>query len=288
MKRYLILALALLLALLLLACGGKTEPKPEPDPVANEPANEPAEKPADEAAEEPADTPAPTPDPLVKTLAGLWKATLIDMGNGPEDIAPTGFKVYLEFAEDSQEVTISARWPMPSMVGTCPYTIDEYRIGFQFGDDNKFWMGYSETGMSYDPTEDVILWLCPTGNKLTLNRAPGEQIPMPPTPAPTEEPFVLTEEAKPYVGTWVITGMVVEGKTYTAEELNIEMTLELFGDGVAKFYDASCKWRFEDGAVKLTDNGKAVYDLVDTDGKLLFHESQSGVDMIFEKQNEAN
>ncbi len=127
----------------------------------------------------------------------------------------------------------------------------------------------------YDPAEDVVS--CSNvffGLTLKLLR---------------DGSLVLSEEAKPLVGTWKTVFVIINGNTYTAEEKNLEMTLVLKDTGIAaQIYSEAGyeteyrEWTFEDGVGKLIRNGEVVEEFTLDGEKLII----SGlVDSILEKQN---
>ncbi len=290
MKRCLIFALALLMVLSLFACGGKDEPaaeKPAEASAPEKPGSAEAETPEDPEPVAPEPTPEPTPDPLMKELAGLWKGKTVTVEGEESDISEVGFKVYAEFAKDSQEISVWTRWAGPKIEETAPYTIDGNII--TFFSDMEVYRGL-KVSFTYDRETDTLVMDTPLGVPVTLCRAPDEQLPTPaPTATPEPEPVELSAEAKAYVGTWNLTETVVSGNSLTAEQLGVSMTLVFNEDGTSSLSNeastAKLYWTYVDGVIKLIENGKEWYELTDTDGKLRMLEQQSGVEFVFEKQN---
>ena len=268
MKRYCILALALILALSLFACGTKTGPTSAAEPAAPTEAPAPTEAASEPAApEEPAETEAPAPKDLEPAdVAGVWKC-------GSE-----GKKLYarLTFTDGVDLLHYYAEANGTRYEGTVPFTIvNGKEIGFSY--DN------SDVTAQYDPEADTIelpgiFFNAP----MTFRRVPEEEL------SEKEKPIVLTEEAIELAGTWRLVSLGVSGSFVAPEDIGQEITLVLYGDGSAEIITGSnrehYRWVYSDGAFTLSA-GNAVYDVTVEDGRLKLFEPQSGVDFFFEKEN---
>ncbi|MBR4907311.1 MAG: hypothetical protein IKZ44_10745 [Clostridia bacterium] len=271
MKRYCILALALILALSLFACGTKTGSMSAAEPTApgeaasvTEAPEEPAEP---EAPEEPAETEAPAPKDLEPAdIAGVWKC-------GSE-----GKKLYarLTFTDGVDLLHYYAEANGTRLEGTVPFTIvNGKEIGFSY--DN------SDVTAQYDPEADAIELPGVFFNaSMTFRRVPEEEL------SEEEKPIVLSEEATALAGTWRLVSLGVSGSVVAAEDIGQEITLVLYGDGSAEMITGSnrehYRWVYSDGAFTLSA-GNVVYDVTVEDVRLKLLEPQSGVDFFFEREN---
>ena len=270
MKKILTFVLVFALLLALVGCGSQTENKPDAQirPAENEPAiepaNEPANAPAENPGEEPEQTPEPEPEPethplCFEDIAGTWKFST-------KEGAKTPLTAQLRFSGDG------TLYCYGKTHGT---TIEEI-VPYEIKEDQVVFHAYNNDAVAvYDPAEDVIS--CSNvffGLTLKLHR---------------EDSFVLSEEAKPLVGTWKTVTVIIGGNTYTAKEKNLELTLILKDSGIAaQFYDEAGhgteyrEWTFEDGVGKLIKNGEVVNEFTFDGEKLTMPGS---VECILEKQN---
>lgn len=262
MKRYCILALALILALSLFACSTQTGPVSEAEPAApGEAASE------TEAPEEPAGTEAPVPKDLEPAdVAGVWKC-------GSE-----GKKLYarLTFTDGVDLLHYYAKANGNKLEGTVPFTVMN-------GSDIGFSCEGSDVTAKYDPEGDTIE--CPGvffNVPMTFRRVPEEEL------SEEEKPIALSEEAMQLAGTWRLVSLGVSGSVVAAEDIGQEITLVLYGDGSAEMITESSlehyRWIFAAGAFTLSAND-VVYDVTVEDGQLKLLEPKSGVDFFFEREN---
>lgn len=272
MKRYCIVALALILALSLFACGGKPEPEAAAEPAAQtEAASEPNEEPETETEPEapagPVETEAPVPKDLEPAdIAGVWK------------FGSEGNKLFarLTFTDGVDLLHYYAKANGTKFEGTVPFAIaDGSGIGFSCEG--------SDAIAQYDPETDTIK--CPGvffNAPMTFRRVPEEEL------SEEEKPIVLTEEASQFVGTWQLVSLGTSGNVIAAEDIGQDIALVLYGDGSAEMITGSSReyyrWTFADGAVTLYGN-TVVYAAAFENGQLKLLEPQNGVVFFFEKKN---
>lgn len=254
MKRYLTLALAVIMMLSLLACGGKTE----------EPAAEPA------VVEQPTEAPTEEPAPEAKGIVDTWTLTSM-VGEGVTmDAAAFGLTMTFTFNEDGTVVVVAYG--------------EEENDTYTFADNTLVIVSEgTEIPGTYDPETDTIV-LEQDGVKLSLARGGEPEVKETATAAPAVKGDVET------VGTWTLTKALVSGVEVTAETMGQSMEFTFNADGSASMvYNGEgtdgLNWAEADGIVKLTAYGTDLYDFRYNDVTLVLHESQSGVDMIFEKLN---
>ena len=252
MKKFLILALALVLALSMFACGNK-----EPEPVA-EPTAEPTEEPKQEAA-----------------LIGSWTLSTMESEGMSFHAADLGASMTFEFGEDGN-VVITAY----GETSTDPYTFTDNAIVISepTGDVNGV----------YDPETDTIRFE-QEGVTLTLVRAGSE--PEAEATEATAAPEVPTDvNAEDLAGEWNLTKAKAMGMELPTSSLGVDMVFVFNADGSASMTSGEEKydgldWTFSDGIVKLSAYGTDLYDFTFDGSTLTLHEDDNDVDLIFEKQN---
>ena len=262
MKKILTFVLVFALLFSFVGCGSQTESKPDAQaqPAVNESANEPAENPGEEPDETPQPEPEPETHPLCfEDIAGNWTYST-------REGAKTPLTAQLRFSGDGT-LYCYGNTHGTKMEEIVPYEIKEDQIVFHAYDKDAVAV--------YDPAEDVIS--CSNvffGLTLKLRR---------------DDSFVLSEEAKPLVGTWKTVTVIIGSNTYTAEEKNLEMTLVLKDSGIAaqmyseEGYETQYReWTFADGVGKLIRNGEVISEFTFDGEKLIM---PGIVDSILEKQN---
>ena len=278
MRRFLILALALLMLLSTTACLSRKIaevliPTPEPTAV---PTAVPTEVP----------TPEPTPEPTQKPLeaadlAGIWSLTSIRYGDSTLAPSDFGMEMYLEFREDGTVRAIQNSNGDYSEE-TAPFTIRENTLVFT---ENG-----SETEVAYDPEADTLtFFLEENGTQIgmILSRTPDAVLPEPPAAQ------AATDESA-FVGTWELSHAVYSGITIPADQLPEEglITLYFNEDGTAAMRsggqylnDSGIFWKLNGSVVQFGAYGAVIYELeydFDT-GLLKLHEAETNVDFYLKK-----
>ena len=111
--------------------------------------------------------------------------------------------------------------------------------------------------------------------------------PMPtPEPAATPAPVVpVGEEGAPFLGTWALEAMEMDGTVFSAADLDMVMELTLNSDGTASMFDGETTdyttWFVADGAANVDGSALTLTD----DGRLCAEED--GVKMVFARSEGA-
>ncbi len=274
MKKILIFILVLMLLLPIAGCSNQTESKPgdQAQTVVNEPASEPVNDPVNNAAneptevsnDEPVETPEPEPEPemhplCIEDMVGTWKYSSQEGAKHP-------MKAQISFSGDST-LYYFGNTRGTTIEGMVPFEIIEEQIVFH--------ANFVDGVAVYDPAEDIVS--CSKlffGHTLKLHR---------------DDSFVLSEEAKPLVGTWEAVSVIIKGNSYTPEEKNLEMTLILKDSGIASIIMDQTEyrqWSFENGIGKIIKkNGETSMEFTVDDEKLILSSGIGGIEYIMEKQN---
>lgn len=227
------------------------------------------------------------PGPPPEYLPGLWKLATLDLGDRIYTAKEAYFKAYFEFARDTREISYKIYYPgTPVEAGTMTYDILDNQIMFHYWDLN-------EAGV-YDPEKDLITGTFSfLGNvPVTIERAaPDETMP---TPVPTPEPFVLTEEMKPLLGTWVLTFMRPHSGNFDLpeeklKEYGISGSLTLNADGSAVFADMenvyNYSWNLQEDTIEIRSphsSGVSTFLYDREQPKLIY--SDSNADMYYTRE----
>ena len=270
MKKFLILALALVMALstsgcitTLLAtrgCAGAKQnaesviaPDVTAEPVA-EPSPEPTEEPKKEA-----------------SLIGSWTLTTMENEGMTFNAADLGAATTFDFREDGTVEIVAY-----GDTSVDPYTFIDNAIVITepTGDVNGV----------YDPETDTIRFE-QDGVTLTLVRT--ESLP---EAEATEEPKQpkLDAEAEELTGEWSLTKAKTMGMELPVSSLGIDMLFTFNADGSASMtsggetYDGMT-WTVSDGVLVVNLYDQDQYEFVYDGSVLTLHEESSDVDLIFEK-----
>ena len=227
----------------------------------------------------------PEPGPPPEYLPGLWKLATLDLGDRIYTAKEAYFKAYFEFAPDTREISYRIYSPgTPVEAGTITYDVSDNQIMFHLMDLN-------EAGV-YDPEKDLITGTFTfLGNvPVTIERAaPDETMP---TPVPTPRPFVLTEEMKPLLGTWVLTFMHTANYDFPEEKLKkygISGSLTLNEDGSAVFVDMenvrNLSWNLQEDTIEIRSPGSSGVSifLYDREQPKIIY-SDSSADMYYTRE----
>lgn len=299
MKRFLILALALVLVLSMFGCGflrkkaeevlepaltdvfgEKEEPTAEPEP---EPTAEPEPEPTAEPEPEPTAEPEPEPEPVSeefgpKNLIGMWTLTTAHVEGMTLKAADLGVEAYFHFLEDGKNVRCWSRSSDMTDEYTMAYEVSGYEITLHDRVSDEY--------ATYDPETDMIK-LESDGVEMYLERTPDAKIPDgdEPVAAATEAPAVQSTDE--LTGTWVMTKGISGGMTIPADSLGLDIAFRFDADGkAAMIYNGETteglSWVRNGDIVKLSVYGTELYDFT-FDGNTLTVE-ESGVTMVFEKK----
>lgn len=255
MKKGLILLLTALLTLCsLAACGQADKTDPAPGSTAAESSGETTSS----------DETEPLDDSLLQAedLAGLWKATSMEIENETIDTAKEGFRIYFEFEKDNKNVKYFIGMPGVGGKGQVPYQTDGYQILLSFS-DSPMLAGTKET-LQYDPEKDLITGSFSfLGCPMIIERADDEEFPLSKeekAEKTKQEIPPITGEAEALVGTWNISHAISQGNTVTAEEADLNETLKFEKDATASDsmdgFVQDGYWTFADGKITfLTEDG---------------------------------
>lgn len=262
MKKYLILALALVMVLSLFACQ-KTEntPDAEAQPTANEPAKDP----------EP--TPEPTPETVEwpDSIVDEWVLTKFEYNGTTLNAADFGMNGTFTFTADGKVIA-----KMGDESAESTYTVSGNTVTM-INDDQTI------TG-EYDPETDSIAF-SEDGGKLILERKSN----VPETPESEPAADIPATEAD-VIGTWNATKAKMGQMELPLEMLEITMSFIFNADGTVtvvsngKSTDPTV-WTITDGKVTIGSSSEVEYEMTYDGTYLKLLEPNSGVEILFEKQN---
>ena len=244
------------------------EPTEEPTP---EPTEEPTPEPTEEPTPEPTAEPAPSGELDVATLVDTWtitKVTGMGMTFSAAEMELDG--IFFTFYADG-----TADFVVDDEATSGTYEISGYNIVFNETEGD-------EVTVVYDPETDTFTMSDDEGFAFVFERtsAAGSN------PAATAAP--VSGDAADIPGTWNLTQAVVEGMTIPISMLGYEMAFVLNADGTAAMlYDGETteglNWALNGSTITLSVYGMSLYDFEYTGTSLILHETESGVDMVFEK-----
>ena len=282
MKRYLILVLALVMTLSAFACTQKetaqnndaqqTEPMPEAEATA-EPEPEATAEPEPEVTAEPEPMPVATEWP--ESIVDIWVLTKAEYSGITMNMANLGMNGTLTF-DANGKVTAE----MNGETSSVDYTVSGMTVTFT--EDGQTFEGV------YDPVIDAIVIEQEENGqsgKLYLERQSTVEA----RPAVVEREIVDVT-AEDAVGTWELTQAKKSGIEIPVSMIGITMTLTLNADGTASVLSSeetadAFQWTVRDGKVVLSALGRKIYEIAFDGVNLLIEESNTGVTLIFEKQN---
>ncbi len=277
MKKYLILALALLMVLSLFACQ-KTENKPdaEAQPTANDPqpTPEPTEAPTPEPTEAP--TPEPEPEPAVvewpDSIVDEWVLTKLEYSGITMNAADFGMSGTFEFTADGKIIATMGGESVESS-----YTVSGNTVQMISGDQS--------VDGEYDPETDSIAF-AEEGGKLVLERKSN----VPETPESEPAADIPATEAD-VLGDWTTTKARMGTTDIPLEVLGMSMTFTFNEDGTVAVVTNGestaepARWKITDGKVAIGTEDEVLYEMTYDGTYLKILEPNSGVQILFEKQN---
>ena len=275
MKKGLILLLTALLTLSsLAACGQADKTDPAPGSTAAESSGESTSSdktavPSDtnegtSSTEIAAAETEPLDDSLLQAtdLAGVWKATSLEIENETIDTAKEGFRIHFEFEKGNKNVKYFIGMPGIGGKGQVPYQTDGYQILLSFSDSEA--LAGTKERLNYDPEKDIITGSFSfLGCPMIIERADDEEFPLSKeekAEKTKQEIPPITGEAEALVGTWNISHAISQGNTVTAEEADLNETLKFEKDATASDsmdgFVQDGYWTFADGKITfLTEDG---------------------------------
>lgn len=302
MKRLFILMLALVMALSLIACGSKkdeddavekedssaeieTETDAPADPADETMATAVPEEPASTEPDEPAATETPVepdepvmPDEPAKEfnpedLVDVWAITEVMVGELSVPASSAGLDATIELRADGTAIMTS-----DGESSTARYTVSGYDVTLIEESGTETIPG------KYDPEKDQIIFEQEEG-KIVMERASKVTDPV------VEVPEKVDPTDADLIGAWTLTKAKSSGVEVPVSMLNgLEMGFEFREDGTAAMTSSELSepleglnWTVTDGVIALSAYGQQVTELT-YDGTALIL-TQTGVDLIFEKQN---
>ncbi len=274
MKKYLILALALLMVLSLFACQ-KTEntPDAEAQPAANEPANNPEPEPEPEP--EPQPEPEPEPEPAAvewpDSIVDVWVMTKFEYNGMTMNAADFGMNGTFEFTADGKVIA-----KMGDESAESTYTVSGNTVTM-INDDQSITGEYNSETDSIAFEED--------GGKIIFERK--SNVPETPESEPAED--IPATEAD-VIGTWAATKAQMGTTILPLDMLGITMTFVFNSDGTVTVETNGestepTVWTITDGKVTIGSSSEVEYEMTYDGTYLKLLEPNSGVEILFEKQN---
>ena len=267
MKRYLILVLALVLAVSMIACKSNSEKETEAPVVNDAPEQEPT---APE--QEPTQEPAPV---WPQTITDEWVMTRLEEGGMSFNPADFGMEGSFTFDGDGNVVI---KMSGEDDISTT-YTVN--------GDTVTIKEDTGEITGTYDPETDTITF-DEDNVRIVIARKGSVPEPVETSEPSTEAQTSITEDVA--VGTWSLTKARVGTTEVPVSMIGMEMAFVFEEGGKASMISDGqttdgAEWSIRDGEIVLGAGGTELYTLTYDGTALTLHESNSGADLIFEKQN---
>lgn len=223
-------------------------------------------------------TPQPTPEKDDSHLYGTWNVTKVRIGNASYAARDYGLDAYMLLQPDGTYVLESSTGSPENGFWHATddgVTLDSVTMLLQ--DDGTLLADFGEYGMVFE--HDL------SQPDVTASPAPTPRV----TASPAPTPFVEEEDERaPYTGTWQAISVIIEGKTYNAADIDLDLSIILNAGGSAISLNPE-EGRKDSASWDVTQDGillDGVRCILREDGTLLTAEGKTSIVFARVSENE--